>query len=315
MIHKPSNMRLDAGESIFFAHQLEAIDKQVYETVYPENKARSLIPTQQGIPDWAKVYTWRLFSKFGKAKIAANMADDIPRADVTGEEASKIIKPCVSSYGYDLFEIKAAAATGTPLDSLKAMSARFAIETEIDDILANGSAAHNLEGLLTIAAGTTTADPTAKAGGGLTWAVATPDEILKDINRGPTSIRSAMSGAGGPVFSQFTLLVPDLQYGQIAQTRMGDGSDTTILKFVLATNPFITDIQPWHHCNNGTPGGATDRMCWYPKNPLVVAGLVPMEFTSQPAEQRNLEWVVNCLSTVGGIVVRYPLAIAYGDGL
>jgi len=315
MIHAPTNLRLDAGESIFFARELEAIDKQVYETIYPENKARSLIPTQQGIPDWAKVYTWRLFSKFGAAKIAANMADDIPRADVTGEEASKVIKPCVASYGYDLFEIKAAAATGTPLDALKAMAARFAIETEIDDILVNGNTAHALEGLLTIAAGTTTADPTAKAAGGLTWAVATPDEIVADINRGPTSIRNAMSGAGGPVFSQYTFLVPDLQYSQIAQTRMGDGSDTTILKFVLGTNPFIADIQPLHHCNNGTPGGATDRMVWYPKNPLCVAGIVPMEFTSQPAEQRNLEWVVNCMSTIGGIVVRYPLAVAYGDGL
>jgi hypothetical protein len=312
---KPSNLRLDAGESVFFNRQLEAIDKTVYETVYPENKARSLIPTQQGIPDWAKVYTWRLFSKFGQAKIAANMADDIPRADVAGEEASKVIKPVVASYGYDLFEIKAAAATGTPLDALKAQAARFAIESEIDSILALGDAVNNLQGLLAIAAGTTALTLGTKAAGGLTWAVATPDEIVADITSAPTAIRGAMSGAGGPVFSNFTILIPDAQYGQIAQTRMGDGSDTTILKFVLATSPFISDIQPWHHCHLASGGGTTDRMVCYPKNPLVVAGIVPMEFTSQPPEQRNLEYVINCMSTTGGIVVRYPLAIAYGDGL
>lgn len=310
----PNNqLRLDASESVFFARQLESIDQQIYETVFPENKARSLIPTQGGIPDWAKTYTWRMFTKFGSAKIAANMADDIPRADVVGEEASKIIKPVVASYGYDLFEIKAAAATGTPLDSLKAMAARFAIEQEIDDILANGNSSHNLSGLLNLSS-TTSYTLGTKAAGGTTWAVATPDEIVKDITGAPNAIRNAMKGAGGPVFSRFTVLVPDLQYGQIAQTRMGDGSDTTVLKFVLATSPYIEDIQPWHHCDAAGSGSA-DRMVVYPKNPLVLAGIVPMEFTSQPPEQRNLEYVVNCLATCGGVVARYPLAVAYGDGL
>lgn len=306
-------LRLDASESVWFNRELEYIDKQVYETIFPDNIGRTLIPTQQGIPDWAKTYTWRMFEKFGQAKIVANMADDIPRADVSGSEATKIIKPVTSSYGYDLFEIKAAAATNTKLDALKAMAARFAIETEVDDILANGDSVHNLSGLLNLAS-TTTYTLGTKAAGGKTWAVATPDEIADDIAGAINAILDAMKGAGGPVFRKFQIVIPTAQYGIIAQKRMGDGSNTTILSFLLNNNPFIDSIESWHHCD-AAGAGSTDRMAIYPKNPLVLAGIVPMEYTTMPPEQRNLEYVVNALSTCGGVVVRYPVAVCYADGL
>ena len=115
--------RLDASESIFFKRQLESIDQRLYETVYPENKARSLIPTIAGVED-LPVYTWRMIKQFGKATIVADMADDVLRSDVSGEEQSQLIKTIASSYAWDIDEIKFASRVGTPLDFLKAMSAR-----------------------------------------------------------------------------------------------------------------------------------------------------------------------------------------------
>lgn len=310
------SLRLDANEGVWFARQLEYIDNTVYETIFAENRARQLIPTAGGIPDWARVYTWRQFTSFGKAKISANMADDIPRADRAGTEESKIIKPVTASYGWDIFEIKAAAATGTPLDALKATAARFAIESEIDEILAIGAADHNLEGLLTLASVTPT--PATDTFANMLLETAPPlgpDLISKEIANAASRIISRMKQAGGPIFSRFTVIMPIEQYGLLATTRMGDGSDTTVLRFVLNNNPWIEAIEPWHHANNAAVGGATDRMVVYPRNPLVLAGIVPMEFTTQPPDQRNLEFVINCLATTGGVVVRYPVAIEYVDGV
>ncbi len=311
--HQQSALRLDASESVWFSRQLEYVDRQIYETVFPENKSRTLIPTAQGIPDWAKVYTWRMFERFGKAKIVANMADDIPRADHSGVEGSKIIKPVTASYGWDIFEVKAAAATQMPLDALKATAARFAIESEIDRILAVGDTTHGLDGLMTLD-NTTDFTATTKDGGGLTWAVATPDEIVADVFGAISNIIGTMKSAGGPVFSRFTIVLPISQYALIAQRRMGGGSDQTILRFMLANSPWIEAIEPWFHAE-GAGAGGTDRMVIFPRNPLVIAGIVPMEFTTQPPDQRNLEFVVNCLATTGGVVVRYPLAVAYVDGI
>jgi hypothetical protein len=305
--------RLDASESVWFARELESIDTQVYQMLFPDNKARQLIPTQPNVPDWVKTYTWRMFEMFGTAKIAASMADDIPRADVTGRESSKIIKAIPMAYGYDVLEIRAAMRTGTNLDSMRATACRFSVETGIDKVLALGDSDHNLDGLLTLS-NTTSYTLADKAAGGKTWANATSDEIAKDIFGAVTAIKNAMKNAGGPSFSSFTVVLPVAQHADISQRRMGDGSDKTILRFVLDNSPFITSIEAWHHCD-GAGANGTDRMVVYPRTPLVLAGLVPMEYNAMPPVQQGLEYKVTALATTGGVVVRYPVAVAYGDGL
>jgi len=305
--------RLDAAESVWFKRQLEFIDKTMNETIFPDNLARQYIPTQPGVPEWANVYTWHMFTKFGQAKLISNNSDDLPRADATGQEASKIIKDLGDSYGWTLREIKRAAATGTPLDSMKSMAARFAIDTKMDDILANGSTAHGLEGLLSLT-GANTFTPKTKSAGGLTWAVATADEMAADLFGIVSKAVSDLKMSGGTVFQRYTILLPIEQYALAAQKRMGDGSDTTVLKFCLNNSPWIEAIEPWHHCD-AAGGGGTDRMVAYPRNPLVVAAIVPQEFTALSPELRNLEYVVNCIASTGGVVCRYPVAVLYGDGI
>lgn len=309
-----NELRLDAAESVWFKRQLEFIDKTLYETIFPDNMARQLIPSQPGVPDWARVYTWRMFDRFGKAKIVANMGDDIPRADRSGQEESKVIKPLASAYGWDIFEIKAAAATGTPLDTLKAMAARFAIETEIDSILAVGSAAHNLQGIFNLT-GTSTVTLGTKTGGGVAWsAAATSAEIAADLFAMPIKAITNMKLAGGPMFQKFTIVLPIDSYALASTKQMAPGTDTTVLQYVLKNSPWIAAIEPWHYAT-GAGASGVNRMIAYPKNPMVVAGIVPMEFTTMPPEQRNLEYVVNTVATCGGVVVRYPVAVVYADGL
>lgn len=312
-IMTPNAVRLDAAESVWFKRQLESVDRQQYDVQFPENKARQLIPTQQGIPDWARLYTWRMFTKVGRAKIIANKADDIPRADATGEEDSKIIKPVASSYGWDIFEIKAAAATGTPLDAMRAAACRHAVETEVDSVLALGSDLHNLEGLLSLS-GTQTTTPGVKSGGGTTWVLGTAKEIQADIRAAINKVIEANKGAGGPQFRRFVIVIPEVQYGHIAQEQFSSASDTTILRWLLDNNPFIEDIVPWHLCT-GAGALATDRMCVYPRNPIVVAGIVPMEFSTQEPEKRGLEYVIDGIATTGGVVCRYPFTVCYTDGI
>src|SRR5262249_27310008 len=99
-----------------------------------------------------------------------------------------------------------------------------------------------------------------------------------------------------------------------AQARLGDGTDTTALTFALQNCPYLESVEPWFRC--ATAGsGSSKRMCAFPYDPEVVAALVPEEFTVHQAEQRNLEFVINCTATTGGIVARYPVAIAYGDAI
>jgi len=311
---RTNNTRLDAAEHVWFNRQLEAVDAQQYDVIFPPNKARSLIPTQNGIPAWANVYVWREFEKLGTAKIISNTADDLPAAGVKGTENSKVIKQLGASYHYDVREIKQAHATGMPLDVHRAAAARHAIETLTDEVLALGSAANGLDGLLTLS-NTTSYTLADKAAGGKTWAVATPDEIVKDIADGIKAIKIAMKNAGEQPFEMFDVVLPIGPYMDMAQKRMGDGSDTTVLKYVLKNLPNVNSITDWFRCDNAGAGGSIDRMVIYPKNPVVLAGIVPEEYTPQEPEKRGLRYNIAATASCGGVVCRYPVAICYGDGL
>ena len=306
--------RLDASESVYFQRELEIVDARLYEVKYASLQARSLIPTQPGIPEWAKVYVWRETDMVGTAKYIGNMADDLPMSNVLGAENTKIIKPCGGAYGYDLFEIRASAALGTSLDVMRATACRRSVEQLVDTTLATGSAAHNLQGLLNLA-NVPTFTPGTKTGGGLTWGTltalnATADEMALDL----MGIASARHEATKGLYGKFTIILPLVQYNVAAQVRMGDASDMTVLQFVLKTSPYIEAIVPWHLAT-GAGAGSTDRMVCYPRDLEVLAGLVPMDFSPQPVERKNLKFVINCLASCGGVILRYPVAMAYGDGI
>src|SRR5690242_422446 len=103
--------RLDAGESAFFLRQLEFIDQQAYQVLYPALMGRQFLPPVAGVPEWAHVYTFRQYDRLGIARLISNAADDLPLIEATGLEYQTQIKPIGDGYGYDVFEIQAAAAT------------------------------------------------------------------------------------------------------------------------------------------------------------------------------------------------------------
>lgn len=310
----PYENRLDASEVIWLRRQLESVDETTYLTLYPDNLARLYIPSQPNIPEWANVYTWQMMEHFGRAKIIGAHSDDLPRVDATGREQSKIIKDLGAAYAWTIKEIKRSAATGVDLDQMRAYASRFAIETEIDDILANGLTSHNLEGLLTLT-GANTETPVTKSGGGTTWTMdGDPDEIAADIFAIVTKAQVDMKQARGPIFKKMVVLLPLSKYAIIMQKRMGDGSNVSILKHCMENCPWIEAIEPWQHCD-GAGALGVDRMVAYPRNPLVIAGIVPQEYAAMAPEQRNLEMLVNATASIGGVVCRYLVAVVYMDGI
>jgi hypothetical protein len=310
--------RLDSNQNIFFSRQLEAIDDKDYETLFAGMLGRRYVPLIEGVPEWANVYTYRMYEMTGKAKIIGPGANDLPRVGVKATEASRVIKQIGTSYGWTVREIQQAAATGQPLDDLTVMAARSAAAREIDDLIAVGNSDFAIEGLLNIT-GVQIDAAGAKTGGGTTWlgAGATGDEILKDINTLIQNIRGALKQADAqvPQFARFTVLVPSEQYSKIATTARTSTSDTTILKYALQNNPWIESIEEWFKCDNAAAGGVTDRMVAYPRDPLWGGCLVPQEFTALAPQEEGLNIVVPATASCGGVVVRYPVAMRYMDGV
>ena len=318
------SLKLDASDLAWFRRELEFIDQTQYKQLQEENRGRSIIPTQQGIPDWAQIYTWREWTQVGEAKFIDKNADDLPRVDVGGNEVAKMIKPIGDAYGWTIFDIKRSIATGMRLDAMKAAVARWAIETKTDRVLARGDSKRGLEGLFRLNSVPVTVANT-KTGGGTYWSPgAKSSEVLADIykliNAVVTRLQSTVANAndgesgGGQVFRRFRVVMPDANYLYLSQVFIGDNTGRTLLE-ILEKSPYIESIVPWSLAGGAAANGIDDRIVIFPPNPYVVAGIVPMEFTPLEAEKRNLEYVVDCIATTGGVVCRYPIAVGYMDAI
>lgn len=294
--------RLDAADSVFFQRQLETIDARVYEKKYPKYKARGFIPTQPGVSPYDRVYTYRMYDTQGQARYMGQNSDDAPRSNASGEETPQTIKDLEVSYSYNLLEIQAAARTGTPLDELRAMGARRAMEEKIDRLLSIGDAAVGIKGLLTLT-GTTTVTPSGFWG---TLATANPDLVASDLLR----VASAGAEATDEAFNRFMIVLPFAMYNLASQLKISDVSNTTVLQYVRQVSPFIEDVQPWFRCERNQAGDSThDLIVAFPRDVEAVAGIVPRELEFLAPQQRNFDYVINGHASCGGVVARYPKAI------
>lgn len=297
--------RVDAGESLFFERQMEAVESRLYEKKRRELKYRRLIPVSNRDGPGVETITYYFYTKTGIAKIIANPADDLPRSDVHATRHTQAVYSLGGSFGYSTRELRKAQFANVPLEMFKVDAARRSIR-ELENTLAwSGDTDHSIQGLL---------DhpniPTVQAPVGAStfrdWARKTPDEIIADIGALVTGIRDGTNGVHEPN----TLLLPIAQYNLIAQTPRATQSDMTILEYIQKPgNSFGLDTVDWLTELAGAGTGGTDLAFCYERDPEVLENRIPLEMQTLPPERRNLEFIVNVESENGGVVVRYPLAL------
>lgn len=315
--------RLDSNETIFFLRQLEAIDPVAYMTLFAGILGRKYIPLVENVSPLENVYTYRMYTIHGQARLGAPRGKNHPVVQVTAEEVSQNIKQIPVSFGWTVREIQQAAKYNVPLDSLTIQAAMSTIARKQDIMLAFGEAGTNIKGLLNNA-GVVLSTPKTKTGGGTVWTGASvlADEIVFDINRIVSDTRAALHQAskmpGGdstPAFDRFVILVPSVRYSLIASTPRTSTSDTTILQFVLRNNPWIESIEEWFQCDTADAAGTGPRMVCYPRDPMCVGALIPQEFEQLAPQESGHDIIVPANGSCGGTVIRYTVACRYMDNI
>lgn len=302
---------LDANEAVFFQRQLEHIKSKTFDIVYPELKAIRLLPVSMDAGPGAATIVYQQYDQVGQAKIIASYADDLPRADITGKEFTAKVRSIGSSYGYSLQEIRAANMAGMPLQQRKANAARRAIDQKQDEIAWFGDAAHGLVGFLKHPNVTRVLLPADGTGGSRSLASKTPDQVLRDLN---TIANTPFLTTNGIEVAD-TMLFPLGVWTYLTNTARTSGTDTSILKWFMANNPFIKNIE-WLNEVSGAgvliPGA--DVIVAYRKDPDKLTLEIPQPFEQLPEERRNLEFTVACHQRTGGVIIYYPLSVAIGEG-
>lgn len=300
---------LDEGESIFFARELEHVKAQTYDKKYPDLKARSLFPLEFEANAGAETITYEQYDQVGMAKIISNYADDLPRADVKGKEFTSKVRTIASSYGYNVDEVNKASMTGKPLATRKADAAKRSHMVLENKIAFFGDTKHNIQGFLSnpnLQEVSLTNDGT---GDSKAFSTKTADQQIRDMNSLFTAIHEISKGQE----TGNTLMMPLNQYNLVATTRIPDTNET-VLSFFLRVSPHCEEVV-WVNELKGAGAGATDRMVAYRRDPMALTMEIPSEFRQLPVQEKGLEFIVPTHQRFGGVIVYYPLSVAYADGI
>ena len=305
--------RLDINESAFFRRQLEYILAKTYDVKYRDLLAFSLIPISNEAPSGATQVTWRQYTGVGFAKIIQDYTSDFPRIDTYGVENTTLIYGIGASYAYTVVEIRRAQMANVPIDQKKANFARRAIEQVINTLAWVGDTNFHINGLLNFP-GITQATIVADGSGSSTlWANKTPDQVIRDLNNLVTAVINTTNGKEIPT----DLLLPISNYTYISQTKMSTPSDKTILQFFLENQRAAGWIQRVTMLPdlNGIGALGTNRALVYCRDEDHLTLQIPQPYEQFPMDQKGMTFEVICHAETAGVLVYYPLAIAYFDGL
>ncbi len=309
---KPYNLpHLDDGESIFFARELTYVKSKAYDRKYADIKARTLIPVSTEADPWADAIIYESYDHVGMAKVIMGYSDDIPSADVKGEENINPVRSLASSYRYSVMEIRKAQGTGKPLKEMKAAAAKRAIMELENSIAFMGDTKSGMKGLLNNANISSTTLPADGTGATTTWSTKTPAQILRDMHAIANFIVANTKGVEKPD----VLLLPLSLFNLVTSTPWSANNDgRTILDLFLQQNQYIKQVD-WLNELETAGAAGTRRMLAYRRDPEVLSMEIPQDFEQFDPQPRDLKFVVPCHERFGGVIIYYPLAIAYADGI
>lgn len=299
----------------YLISQVTHIEREVYEIKYPDITYARDIPVDTSAPEWIKSITFFSEDRVGAAKFINGNAYDIPFADVTSEKFESAVEGAGIGYRYSLEEINQARYLGQSLDARRAMSARRAYETFVNDVAYVGHTAKGWKGLINNAS--VTAVTVAQNAGATStlWANKTADEVLTDINSGITGMWTASK----TVELAGTVKLPPAKYSVLFTRRLGD-TTMNLFEYISKNNIYTAqtgqplDIGMLRQCE-GAGSGATDRMVVYRKAPDVLKLHIPMPLRFLPPQAKGLGFEVPGMFRLGGVDIRLPGAVRYLDGI
>lgn len=319
---RKDSRRRDGIDSIWFARELESIDRTVYQADMVPTVSDQVIPMDTSIPDWAMAHRWREFTMHGVPELISSISNQVPMVEVAGAEFLVGINMWGLGWGYSMRDIETAARTGFPLDNTYGIITREALSQKRDEVLMLGDATTGAVGFLKFGS-VPLVTAVAKTGGGTAWSVtATGLEIVQDLLKLADSVTAAY-GVGNGV--RVNILLPPANYRRLDQPMTGLGAggatDKTIMAYIRANYASRINLIIESPRNTAAGvGGATRAMAmpaW--ASPEIaktyVFGISPIPFRVYPGQWHGLTYKQIAVMACGGCGVRKPGYLAYMDAI
>ncbi len=301
-----SDPHMDAKFTAVLERQLEFIKTRTYDIVYPEMKARQIIPVNNDVDSGAETITYRQWDQIGMAQIITNYGDDFPLIDTLVEEFEQKVKSLGAAYEWSVQDLRRSAMAGASLDQRRARAARRAVEQQIENIAALGNAKAGLLGFAK--------NPNVPLVAPITgsWDTATGAQMVEDM----MNLAGSIVTTNKETFIPDTAVLPIGRYNRMAITRISITGDTnsTALEAFLRSSPWVTNVGTWNKLANANATNNGPRIVCYKRDAEVLTLEIPQEFEQFPPQAKNLSFLVPVHARIGGVIVYYPIAMAYMDG-
>jgi hypothetical protein len=301
--------RLDRAESVFFARETEYIKTRTYDAKLSELKGLRLVPQASDLPTGIEQITYRRYFEAGEAKVIADYAKDFPRVDVFAEEYTSKVVDIGDSFGYSIKEIRASMRTGKRLDQRRATTARRTIEWKLNHITLRTDPKWGTYGLLDYPGITEATLPADGAGDSKSWPTKSVDQILRDLSIMLDAVNVPTNG----IEEADTLLLPLPSRNLLVNTRLGDNT-ISLMKYIQDNFPQIKRIE-WLNELSGIGAGGTNRIMVGKFDNEHLENQLISDFEQLETEHEGGEYTIPCIATTGGIIIYYPMAFAYADGV
>lgn len=301
-----TQQRNDANESLFFARDLEFQERRVYEKKYPEIKFRTLFPVNNEGGPGSLFITYKMLDKTGVAQIISDYAQDLPRVNLSAVEVTKQVFSVADSAVYSQREIDAAMQTNTPLDSTLLSLMREAYERKLDSIADRGDVRSGLEGFNTN--GNIPIVAPTDAGADDKWTAKTADQIIADFS---LCWQTIITNSAGVHRANAAFLSPE-RLGLLSQVRLSN-TGMTLAEYLVKAFPGL-QLMDWTKMSTASTAGA-QRLAMGQRDSDVLEFREPMPFRVYPLERQGLRYIYNGEGRTAGVVVRYPLAWVFMDGI
>jgi hypothetical protein len=101
-------------------------------------------------------------------------------------------------------------------------------------------------------------------------------------------------------------------WNKLNTTPRSSTSDTTVLSYFLANDPYITSVIPMNELNDFS-GANKNRMVVYNRNPEKLKLMMPQMLETFPPEREGMEYTVDGYARVMGTTIYYPKSVLYVD--
>lgn len=314
-IQNSQQVVLSDSDAVFMQRQLEFIEQQTYDVLYPDLEAREAFGVDTSGGPGVTSLTYRSYNYVGKAKVINARATDLPKPNVSGKEYTIPVKTVGVSYDFDIDEVASSQYSGIGLEARKAMAATRGYEQYINSTAWYGDKANGFIGLFDHPEVTKATVATGEAGA-TEWEKKQPMEVLRDLN----SAVASMFASTLKIMRPEEIWLPVLKHQYIMNTARSIHSDKTILQYFVENNEFINSRDKVKAFNALAGQGADGSECF-----VVVCKSAqgmktfrlrePLALTWQPVQLHGLVYEIPGRGRFAGLQVMYPAAISINSGI